>query len=702
MTDSTTPTLGLTLPTIYPGDVWGQKLNDNFTAVDTFAGGYEAASALELSNVAAVLADAVLSYTAGTGRVAVTAGNIIRTRSEGFSYQVAASGASNHHITTAGGVKLYVLPSGNGYNVKAFGAVASGLVADVTTNSTAFNTAITAASVAGGAVYVPAGTYFTLRVALLSNVLLQGDGAGSILMQDESATGYPFVLGANIGSGGTTSTTGNLRNITVSDLQFKRINRTAYVSSGDAIQFTHLVSVSAVSDVLFERCYFTGFQGDGLYIGSSNVGGIERHNEAVTVRDCIFDGVDRNNRNGISVIDCDGLLVTGNHFKNCTSSFQPGAVDIEPDSAIYHIIRNIKITQNTFENNGGSNGSISIFLPDAAWTVQPTDFLIEGNTILAGTADADRGILFAHVGDATTARNHNVKIVNNTAKDVVRGFEILGARNLLVQGNTLDRTKAAPLIGFSGSNKCLNIRVVGNRFHRLSNDNALDGTGFNIFTVDYLDIHGNDFIDCGKENGTSGRCLTFNTGTSSYVAIVGNRFLDLNTKTTACIVKEAGHTYTAATNQLLQNTLLNVGAVDFSAHEQDYEWTSYTPVIEGASTAGVGTYTRQYGRWRRLGRQVFFEVEVIQTAHTGTGMAQIMLPLQADASGNNELRAIAISLTGVSTTGGQIGLINPAASVGGVTGAVRCYHSGTGTLAQTIVPTGAAEYRVSGTYMAEQ
>jgi hypothetical protein len=49
-------------------------------------------------DVAALLAD--------TGLVATT-GDILRTRAEGFSYEVAASGATDQHATTAGGVKLY-------------------------------------------------------------------------------------------------------------------------------------------------------------------------------------------------------------------------------------------------------------------------------------------------------------------------------------------------------------------------------------------------------------------------------------------------------------------------------------------------------------------------------------------------------------------------------------------------------------------
>ena len=69
------------------------------------------------ANVAALLADTSMTYSA------VTAGDIIRTRSEGFSYQVAASGASDQHVTTAGGVKLYVLPLGNGtLDIAQFGA----------------------------------------------------------------------------------------------------------------------------------------------------------------------------------------------------------------------------------------------------------------------------------------------------------------------------------------------------------------------------------------------------------------------------------------------------------------------------------------------------------------------------------------------------------------------------------------------------
>jgi hypothetical protein len=83
----------------------------------------------DFESVTSLLADTVLAY-AGTGTAKAVAGNTVVTRSEGFSYAVAASGASDQHVTTAGGVKLYVLPGASGFNAKAFGAVGDGVTND--------------------------------------------------------------------------------------------------------------------------------------------------------------------------------------------------------------------------------------------------------------------------------------------------------------------------------------------------------------------------------------------------------------------------------------------------------------------------------------------------------------------------------------------------------------------------------------------
>ena len=67
----------------------------------------------DFESVTSLLADTVLAY-AGTGTEKAVVGDTVVTRSEGFSYEVAAAGAADVYLTTAGGVKLYVLPGANG------------------------------------------------------------------------------------------------------------------------------------------------------------------------------------------------------------------------------------------------------------------------------------------------------------------------------------------------------------------------------------------------------------------------------------------------------------------------------------------------------------------------------------------------------------------------------------------------------------
>ncbi|MDU8926724.1 hypothetical protein RXV86_04935 [Alisedimentitalea sp. MJ-SS2] len=74
----------------------------------------------------------------------------------GFRYEEAAAAAIDHHLTTAGGVKLYVLPSPGGYNLLAFGADDSG----VSDSNDAFRAALAAIDGnGGGCLNIPAGTF---------------------------------------------------------------------------------------------------------------------------------------------------------------------------------------------------------------------------------------------------------------------------------------------------------------------------------------------------------------------------------------------------------------------------------------------------------------------------------------------------------------------------------------------------------------
>ena len=68
----------------------------------------------------------------------------------------------------------------------------------------------------------------------------------------------------------------------------------------------------------------------------------------------------------------------------------------------------------------------------------------------------------------------------------------------------------------------------------------------------------------------------------------------------------------------------------------DYEEGTFTPVIQGTTLAGTGTYTSQVGRYTKVGNVVNFFIGVTWTAHTGTGNMQIS-GLPFTASIDNEM-----------------------------------------------------------------
>jgi hypothetical protein len=82
--------------------------------------------------------------------------------------------------------------------------------------------------------------------------------------------------------------------------------------------------------------------------------------------------------------------------------------------------------------------------------------------------------------------------------------------------------------------------------------------------------------------------------------------------------------------------------VDFSATPgtgtsellNDYEEGTWTPIAIGTTTAGTCTYVFNTGSYTKVGRLVYFQMELFYTDHTGTGNLQINgLPFTVATSG---------------------------------------------------------------------
>ena len=178
-------------------------------------------------------------------------------------------------------------------------------------------------------VLVPAGVYPVRQLSLKSDLEFYGEGATSELRAYDNSLACEFMLVTYVRDEGTPNVADNMRNIQVHDLKLNgRVSEFGYM------QYFYLFAVNATSDLTVERVVFYGFRGDGMYVGSGTLKNAERHNQRVVVRDCMFDGAIKDNRNGLSIIDCDKLTVSGCTFTNIGNSklsHSVGAIDFEPD-----------------------------------------------------------------------------------------------------------------------------------------------------------------------------------------------------------------------------------------------------------------------------------------------------------------------------------------------------------------------------------
>ena len=139
-----------------------------------------------LDDVAALLADTALTYTAGQPGT-VVAGDIVRTRAEGFSYEVLPLGAASPGLATAGAVLLRVLalPDGS-FNFGAWAPARDGATDDRAKLLLAIDNlpVLSPDPISGGGkvaptLVIPQGEYFISdRINLKKVVHLRGSSTG--------------------------------------------------------------------------------------------------------------------------------------------------------------------------------------------------------------------------------------------------------------------------------------------------------------------------------------------------------------------------------------------------------------------------------------------------------------------------------------------------------------------------------------------
>jgi len=355
----------------------------------------------------------------------------------------------------------------------------------------------------GRPVHVPAGHYEIADCRLGNGARLSGEGQASVIRVRAGRPGLRAESGA----------TGRfLRGLVLRDLVIEGRS----VEAGFA-EHAHLLRLDGVEDVQVERVSFRGFQGDGLYLGSGLQPGEERHNRRIVVRGCRFDGINRQNRNAISVIDGDDVRIEGCSFMNCTRPDMPGPIDLEPDAQAFAVIRKIQVIGNQFAGNGGNVGEIALQVP-AAVRALPRDIVIRDNRFrdYRGTGAEVALNVFRATGAADP--DMGVAISGNQGQGGHAPYSFVSAKGVRASGNVWTDYRIGTLVGWRDPASLGRDIQIADRFVRCG---AGAGAAIAIVNADGLSLDGSAFIDPAGNAAGATAILLASDGRSRRLSLRG-------------------------------------------------------------------------------------------------------------------------------------------------------------------------------------
>ncbi|WP_426664065.1 right-handed parallel beta-helix repeat-containing protein [Rhodanobacter aciditrophus] len=377
---------------------------------------------------------------------------------------------------------------------------------------------------AAGKVFVPAGVYPVKQLNLKSDIELYGTGPASELRAYDDSPACEFMLVTYVRDGGTPNVADNMRNIYLHDLRLNgRVAEFGYQ------QYFYLLAVNATSDLTVERVTFHGFRGDGMYVGSGTLRSTERHNQRIAVRDCVFDGAVKDNRNGLSIIDCDHLTVDNCLFQNIGNaklSHSVGGIDFEPDHD-WSVYRNVTIAHCRFVDIDTVNtAGITFFNGHQSgdnihdWVVSDCQF----TNCYWGIDSATRPKTAASAADNLSVLN--CRFLNSIRVDVA----VNGLSGTQISGCTFQRSPPGSGPGgdairlgsfaYRTSENAINTVITGNTFIGIRPQMGAIG----VLGANHVVCAGNTFVDI------HGSCINFADGSTpddsrdiEAVIISGNR-----------------------------------------------------------------------------------------------------------------------------------------------------------------------------------
>ena len=316
----------------------------------------------------------------------------------------------------------------------------------------------------------------------------------------------------------------NLKNIKFKSMKLK-------MNPVEFYAFNNLLVIDSCNGFTIDDCDFEGWSGDAILFGavsssdmSQFFNGIVKN---VVVKNSRFDGIDKNNRQAISVLSCDGFEVYDNKFKNISRSDMPGCIDFEPELLDNYIL-NVKIHDNNFKNIGGSVAVVTLAL-GTKMAIPPKTIKVYSNTF-----DDCTNKVFYIIGHYNNDAENispwspsNIEIISNTATNCGL-FSVALTKKCLISNNEFTDCRGNVRIGIrpDGSEAAnTKLAIKGNSYTDCRHYTSDPYIGFiSIFgKLDGFQLRNETFIDSGRFNGEtaiSSLIVNFSGGALKSVGVV--------------------------------------------------------------------------------------------------------------------------------------------------------------------------------------
>lgn len=167
-------------------------------------------------------------------------------------------------------------------------------------------------------------------------------------------------------------------------------------------EWRHGISLLSAENVLLENLTIAETGGDGIYLGTSGAAKTPCRNISIRRVECV-----ENNRQGISVINVDGLLIEDSVLRDTNGTAPEAGIDFEPNTADEQIT-NVVMRRVIAINNVG--GGFVFYLPQLRSRGHELSFLIED---CASVRNAGPGFALT-VANGADKRLDGEMIVRNT------------------------------------------------------------------------------------------------------------------------------------------------------------------------------------------------------------------------------------------------------------------------------------------------